>query len=481
MIGRGILLWCFVTAIALAYPTGWSEDILISPDTSKIKGDPDVYIDSHNQVWASWEYVVSSMHCEIYFTKLDSLGNCLIPETNLSNNTTNSTLPRIAVDTTDNIHFIWGDDSPMGIGIWYAKLANDGSVLISPHLAVSGAGTSSSWFETVLNKRQELNIASSEAPSGYNQITFTRLDNDGNPLIPYIQVSPVGFNALRSGIGIDSFENYHFGYRNDTTGIPYRFMYTKMDKNTNITIPQKVFSTGEKASIIADRSQNIHIVYGDYSWHIQYIKMDQVGNVLVGPRQLTSYRYNSSPRMAMDSLYYLHVVWDLRGDSMGIMYCKLDTMGDFVIPPMKIVYPPPYGYIPINPRIVVDWSNRLHLVWQDQRLSHTQIFYKRGENDIINVNEGENRGYKSIFIYAAPNPFHKEIKINYSSYKDNTNKNISIYNISGQEVMRFNLANSSGSFYWNGYDRNGYELPAGVYLIRINTKDTFVLQKIIKY
>ncbi len=472
------LAYFILTAFLISYPQGWSDDILISTDTSKIKDDPDIYIDSYNQVWVAWQYVVSSMHCEAYYTKLDSLGNCLIPETNLSNNSTNSIWPRILVDTADNVNFVWRDDSPMGVGLWYAKLANDGSVLIPPHLVVSGAGGSSNRFEMVLNKRQELNIAWGESPSGYDQITYSRLDNDGNPLIPRIQVSPAGFYAYYPGIGIDSFENYHFGYRNDTTGIPYRFMYTKIDKNCNFIIPQKVFGFTERPKIIADCTQNIHIIYWDIAWHIWYLKLDQAGNALVGPRRLSSYLYNGRPHMAMDSLYYLHVVWDLGGDSTGIMYCKLDTMGNFIIPPMKIVYPPPYGYLPRDPRIVVDKSNRLHLVWVDHRIGDQQIFYKRGENDIIGIGDFNNlRHYYNNDIVVFPNPFQSDVRINLNS---GSKSGVTIFDISGRRIKEFKLIDTSISLHWNGRDEKGCPVPAGIYFIEIKTDNQTIWKNIIK-
>ncbi|GAI90526.1 unnamed protein product, partial [marine sediment metagenome] len=85
--------------------------------------------------------------------------------------------------------------------------------------------------------------------------------------------------------------------------------------------------------------------------------------------------------MAMDSLQYLHVVWET--DSSGIfpiIYAKLDTLGNFIIPPTQIVYPPYTVRGGGMPRIAVDPSNKLHLVWVDDRLNplvSTDIFYKR--------------------------------------------------------------------------------------------------------
>lgn len=129
-----------------AYPAGWSDDILINADTLTGQNYPDIGIDSNNNIWITWDDN-SLLSGEIYYSKRDSLGNCLIAETNLSGNASISHFCRIACDHSDNIQFIWRDASPIGEGVWHATLANDGSVIVASHLAVSGGG---GYFSTLI-------------------------------------------------------------------------------------------------------------------------------------------------------------------------------------------------------------------------------------------------------------------------------------------------------------------------------------------
>ena len=92
--------------ILYAYPAGWSDDILINADTLAVEGYSDIGIDSNNNVWITWDDN-SLLSGEIYYSKRDSLGNCLIAETNLSGNASISHFARIACDHSDNIQFIW--------------------------------------------------------------------------------------------------------------------------------------------------------------------------------------------------------------------------------------------------------------------------------------------------------------------------------------------------------------------------------------
>ena len=79
-----------------------------------------------------------------------------------------------------------------------------------------------------------------------------------------------------------------------------------------------------------------------------------------------------------------------------------------------------------------------------------------------------------------PNPFNPSTTISYEIMGD-SNVNISIYNIMGQEVA--NLVNDfkvSGSYsvVWNGTNSGGVEMPSGVYIMKLNTKSHSITNKL---
>lgn len=484
---RGILICCLLlTAYSLlstpyclllyAYPPGWSGDILLTPEDMKYRGQPDVDVDGYSNVWAVWDsgsWVSGT--AEILCSKRDSLGGCLIPENDVSNNASFSHLPRVAVDNSNNVQFIWRDASPQGDGIWHAKLANDGSVLVPAHLAVSGAGGGSSSLlpEIVINRYKEINIIWDENPSGYNQMNYTKLDSSGNSIIPKMRVSPDSVLAFWPGIGVDSFANNHLGYRTNRTSTD-SLVYSKLDKDGNVLIGYKVLCTGLLPTFIADRSQNIHIVYWDPAGvgnSIKYLKINQNGNILVGPKTLSIHENNNCPHMAMDSLQYLHVVWDAESaGAFPVMYAKIDTMGDFVIPPMQVVYPP-YTQGGGMARIAVDHSNRLHLVWVDQRLNpgvSTDIFYKRGEN--VGIEEASLfRGTDIFDISIFPNPFSRLTYIKFQAPSSKSQFTMRIYDATGRLVRDFSRFTPDALhptlLMWDGTDNKGNRLASGVYFV----------------
>ena len=462
----------FSSNILWAYPDGWSDDIMVSEDTSRIQTKPDIDVDSQNNVWISWD-VASLFEGEIYYTKRDSMGSCIIAETNVSNNASKSFYAQIAVDCSDNIHFIWRDETPLGYGIWHAKLSNDGSTIVASHLAVSGAGGlfSSLRSEMVLDKYQNVNVVWDERLLSYNQINYTKLDSLGNPIISKIRVSPEGLESSWPGIGVDSFASNHMAYRTDTTGNTHRLTYSKIDVNGNIVVLNKILGgMGAVPVIIADQSQNIHMVYTDPSgpgMSIKYMKLDQDGNVLIPSKILSIYEGNNYPHMAMDSLQFLHVVWDSESlDVYPIMYAKIDTLGEFVIPPMQIVYPPHSVRGGGGARIAVDYNNHLHVLWVDDRLNPgetTDVFYKRGEN-IVGKTEDDERGNITKSFHVFPNPFHRAVNVNLPALEEGR---LEIFDVTGRLVKTIKINKNMKTVTWAGNDDRGRQLSSGVYFLHL--------------
>ncbi len=467
-----------LTSFLYSYPPGWSDDSLISPDSVGYRVDPDVSTDTENNVWVVWDSV-SWGTGYVYYSKRDSLGNCIIPETQVSVSGY-SHYCRIAADKSDNIHIIWRELSPIGFGIGYVKLANDGSVIIPACLAVNGAGGSSRPFFNMAFDHQEksLHIAWEEVPSGYEQISYTLLDSLGNTLVGNVRVSTPDTSAYYPGIGVDSASNNHIAYRSDSSAIA-RLIYTKLDKYGNVLVPNKTISTGSSPFVICDENHNVHIFYRHWSTtrrnDIYYIKLDNNGKVLIPPTCLSIplYESNVACHAALDSQQFLHIVWEavLAQQGARFLYTKMDTSGSTVVPPMLVVYPP-HTFWAIYPCIAADHSNRLHLVWADGRIDTVlRIFYKRGENENTVEETARLKTTNLPRISVFPNPFSKLIKISFGKEQSAEGIGLKIYDASGRLVRQFDYPTirQSDHVIWQGTDNAGNHLPAGVYFLRISS------------
>jgi hypothetical protein len=463
-----------------SYPEGWSDDVLLTPETPGYRLDPDVSVDSYNNVWVVWDSNFWGSGY-VYYSKRDSLGNCIIPETMLPDPAhTSGGHPKVVVDNSYNVHIQWTEPSPTGKGIGYAKLDNSGAIIVNPHLAMPGHGGGSSCnrHEIAIDKHKNINVVWDESPLETNQISYTKLDSLGDTIISKVRVSPVGLYSIWPGIGVDSFGNVHMAYRTDTAGTSDRLTYSKLDSNGNVLIPHRILGFGGIPVIIADRSQNMHMIYADPTGpgiSIKYLKLDQQGNFLVSPQTISIHQDNSYPHMAIDSLQYLHAVWDTEiGTIFPIMYAKLDTLGNFIIPPMQVVYPPHTVRGGGAPRISVDSSNRLHLVWVDDRLYpfvSTDIYYKRGENETGVMETGGMDTEEELRFSISPNPFSKKTRISFAFAQNARSLKFEIFDITGRVVKEFNPAESEGSICWDGTNNAGDRLSAGVYFIHVSSQE----------
>jgi hypothetical protein len=223
-----IVLLLFSFLLLNAYPPGWSGDILLTPETDGYRDEPDISVDSYNNVWVVWDSVFLG-NGYVYYSKRDSLGNCIIPETELPDPQSSCVgNARVVVDRSDNIHIEWTEPSPTGLGIGYAKLDTGGTIIVSPKLAMPGYGGGGNHrYDIALDKNGNINVAWVEKPLETFQISYTKLDSMGDTLISRIRVSPVGLCSIWPGIGVDSLGNIHLGYRTDTTGVSDRFTYWK--------------------------------------------------------------------------------------------------------------------------------------------------------------------------------------------------------------------------------------------------------------
>jgi len=454
-----------------AYPAGWSEDILIAQDTlNAVLSCPDICVDSNNNVWITWDDA-TWVDGDIYYSKRDSLGNCLTPATNVSNNMERSLFARIAVDGSGNIQFIWRADTPQGIGLWHAKYSNNDTVIVPSHMAVSGAGglTSSLVPAMALDKYQNINIAWDEINQG-NKMMYTKLDSFGDPIVDKIQITPSGYYAYSVGIGVDSFANSHLASRMDTSGIPYKLSYSKLDKDGNVLISNSVLTDGLGPAIVCDRNQNVHMMYTNPLGpgnRIEYLKLDQGGNILIGPDTISPPEIHSSTYCdaVIDSLQFLHVVWQGGATNWAwLMYAKLDTSGCFIIPPVLIVGRP-YTDGALEPRIAVDLSNRLHVTWVDRRFTTNVIYYKRGENE---TGVQDTIGHKAVSypsFSVHPNPFLHKTTILFGGLDIYRNITVVIYDISGRKIREVKKSNMVNYVYWDGCDSRGKRMTPGVYFL----------------
>ena len=71
-----------------------------------------------------------------------------------------------------------------------------------------------------------------------------------------------------------------------------------------------------------------------------------------------------------------------------------------------------------------------------------------------------------------PNPFNPSTTISFSVPQSSSLVNLEIYNIKGQKIRQYSISNNQSSIPWNGTDQNNQPVSSGIYLYKLNVKDS---------
>jgi len=178
-----------VLLFLLLYPPGWTDDYLLKVDTAGLQKYADIAVDSTNASWLAWNDSVTFGTGVLFYSRRDEAGNILIPPTHLAYNNTKVYFPRVGIDSSQNVHFIWRDiGGPTGFGLWHAKLDLDGNILVPPHQAVIGYGglpPASMESNFVIDNKNRLHIVwdQKKPEDGECGIYYSQLDSLGDSLL----------------------------------------------------------------------------------------------------------------------------------------------------------------------------------------------------------------------------------------------------------------------------------------------------------
>lgn len=120
----------------------------------------------------------------------------------------------------------------------------------------------------------------------------------------------------------------------------------------------------------------------------------------------------------------------------------------------------------------------LHHVISNDYSSATELVIRYNYHYYDYVSNSDISAPALIDFSCHPSPFKDGLKIQFGSdYRDDLTAGV--YNLKGQRVNSL-AYHGSGEMTWNGKDRQGRDLPTGVYLIKIETKTQSAIKKVIK-
>ena len=338
----GVWISIFVVALAiLILPASadeeWSPDIRLTYDGSQ--GDPDHVVDSQGNM-----HVVYQDHREgdeqIYYKKLNKYGVVVVEDKMLISAKRNRE-PEIYSDS-QNLHIVWqsrghydNDDE-----IWYAKLDDNGKILVIPKRLTPNDDRDSVVPDLAVDSMGNVHIVWEDYrdhPSGWHaQIYYTKLDNNGHTLVDDLRLTLSKEGTENPAIVVDSANNVHIVWQDCRTTLDWDIYYTKLDNNGKTLTDDKRLTFTERSvrpDLAIDSGNCLHMTWNEcfeedesYYWSVYYAKLDVHGNPLTGITPVTNpYSFSFDPSIAVDSNREVHITWMDQWVGVGheLFYTKL--------------------------------------------------------------------------------------------------------------------------------------------------------------
>lgn len=213
------------------------------------------------------------------------------------------------------------------------------------------------------------------------------LDQHWEELIDLKLTSTSGKNEYPS-LDFDKMGNIHIAWANENC----RILYTKLDGGGNILKENFKINTSwhaQRPCLRTDNSGNVHIVWMNFppeNGELYYCKLDEAGNKLVKEKRVTfSKDYAKNPRMDIDSLGNLHIIWiDARSEEGMPYYIKLDNNGEKLLDAVKLDDSNTNKY-----SLNIDKSNNVNILWQNAagKSQSPGIYYLKLDNSGNKIQE----------------------------------------------------------------------------------------------
>jgi len=279
-------------------------DKKILPDFPKMFLPGSIVIDNDDNICFFSLAVYHTLNQSIEFVKYSNTGEKLVNDTIIVPNQQALSLPRVTIDTNDEISLLWQKGYPNDGCLFYLKLDSNGNKLCNEIMITND----SKWYSlsSQIFSDSSNNIHITWQKLGTTEYYIT-LSNDSNVIrketpmknitrilgYPIIEDNSNNLLYLDKNGVVDSDNNIHiFSQKKDNGNIRLNnFIYNKLNNDSSIIIDNRTLYSTDKTMyeprIEIDCLNNIHIVWKEAS-NIYYTKLDNNGNTLIDKMLIAS-------------------------------------------------------------------------------------------------------------------------------------------------------------------------------------------------
>jgi len=335
---------------------------------------PAIAVDSNNHLHVVWHDETPGNY-EIYYKKSTDGGSSWITK-RLTCNSGGSYSPAIAVDSNNNLHVVWRDLTPGTWEIYYSKSTDGGSSWITKRLTWNSGW---SWDPALaVDSNNNLHVVWEDDTPGHWEIYYKKSTDGGSSWI----TKRLTWNSDWSyspAIAVDSNNNLYVVWVDESPGNSEIYYSKSIDGGSSWTTKRLSWTSGCSSSpaIAVDSNNHLHVVWKDYTpgnGEIYYKKSTDGGSSWTTKRLTWNSGDSLSPAIAIDSNNHLHVVWMDSTPGKCEIYYKKSTDGGSSWTTKRLTW---NSGDSLSPAIAIDSNNHLHVVWSDNTPGNYEIYYKK--------------------------------------------------------------------------------------------------------
>jgi hypothetical protein len=421
---------------------------------------------------------------EIYYKRSCDGGTTWGPDTRLTNEPNLSLYPSVAVAGPD-VHVVWEDERDQAAEV-YHKCSTDGGVTWGPDVLVTAVSGTQGMPSVAVVAGCVHTAWVDFSLMGNSEVYFCRSVDGGTTWDTPVQISyATGFSTSPSIAASGS--NVHIAWHDSRYGWWNNEIFYRMSTDDGVDWGSETQltddSTFSNSPSIAATGNDVHVAWQDMrdgNFEIYYNNSTDNGQIWSSDLRLTNDGADSYYPSVVASGSNVHIVWQDSRDGNDEIYYKISNNGGLNWDPdLRLTND---QSISQSASITVAGQG-VHIVWTDERDGNPEIYYKRNPTGNTGIAEFTDDVASGAYLFAAPNPFSKLMKVSFGIEHGAERTALNIYDAIGRLVKSYNfescIMDHALEISWDGTDQADQPLSSGVYFVKLNAGDFTATEKLL--